>query len=335
MAAEGIADFNKILNDLKSKRFAPVYFLFGEEHYYIDELTNYIENNVLSEGERGFNQTVFYGKDSDINTIISNARRFPMMAPVQVIIVKEAQGFKSLDAFVPYLEKPVETTILVICYKKEKVDKRTVLYKVLSKQTMFDSKKLNADKLPGWIKQYLSASKFTISDRAATIIAESLGSDLAKIANELEKLIINKNDEKEITDTDVELKIGISKEFNIFELINAIASKNSGRAFYVAHHMSKSKEFSIIATLINLNNFFNKAYIVKQSNIRDGGELQRKFGFNYYQVKDYMAASSRYSVDELEKCIRLIHEYDLKSKGVNNISASPEDLLKEILVKIL
>ena len=335
MAAEGIADFNKILNDLKSKRFAPVYFLFGEEHYYIDELTNYIENNVLSEGERGFNQTVFYGKDSDINTIISNARRFPMMAPVQVIIVKEAQGFKSLDAFVPYLEKPVETTILVICYKKEKVDKRTVLYKVLSKQTMFDSKKLNADKLPGWIKQYLSASKFTISDRAATIIAESLGSDLAKIANELEKLIINKNDEKEITDTDVELKIGISKEFNIFELINAIASKNSGRAFYVAHHMSKSKEFSIIATLINLNNFFNKAYIVKQSNIRDGGELQRKFGFNYYQVKDYMAASSRYSVDELEKCIRLMHEYDLKSKGVNNISASPEDLLKEILVKIL
>ncbi len=335
MAAEGIADFNKILNDLKSKRFAPVYFLFGEEHYYIDELTNYIENNVLSEGERGFNQTVFYGKDSDINTIISNARRFPMMAPVQVIIVKEAQGFKSLDAFVPYLEKPVETTILVICYKKEKVDKRTVLYKVLSKQTMFDSKKLNADKLPGWIKQYLSASKFTISDRAATIIAESLGSDLAKIANELEKLIINKNDEREITDTDVELKIGISKEFNIFELINAIASKNSGRAFYVAHHMSKSKEFSIIATLINLNNFFNKAYIVKQSNIRDGGELQRKFGFNYYQVKDYMAASSRYSVDELEKCIRLMHEYDLKSKGVNNISASPEDLLKEILVKIL
>ncbi len=335
MAAEGIADFNKILNDIKSKRYAPVYFLFGEEHYYIDEISNYIENNLLTEGEKGFNQTVFYGKDSDINTIISNARRFPMMAPVQVIIVKEAQGFKSLDAFVPYLEKPVDSTVLVICYKKEKVDKRTVLYKALSKHTLFDSKKLYPDKLPGWIKQYLAVRKFTISDRASTIIAESLGSDLAKIANELEKLIINKNDEKEITDTDVELKIGISKEFNIFELINAIASKNSARAFYVAHHMSKSKEFSIIATLINLNNFFNKAYIVKQSNVKDKGELQKKFGFNYYQVNDYMAASSRYSVDELEKCIRLMHEYDLKSKGVNNISSSPEDLLKEILVKIL
>ena len=119
MAAEGIADFNKILNDIKSKRYAPVYFLFGEEHYYIDEISNYIENNLLTEGEKGFNQTVFYGKDSDINTIISNARRFPMMAPVQVIIVKEAQGFKSLDAFVPYLEKPVDSTVLVICYKKE------------------------------------------------------------------------------------------------------------------------------------------------------------------------------------------------------------------------
>ena len=335
MAAEGIADFNKILNDIKSKRFAPVYFLFGEEHYYIDEISNYIENNLLSEAEKGFNQTIFYGKDSDINTIISTARRFPMMAPVQVIIVKEAQGFKSLDALVPYLENPVSTTVLVICYKKEKVDKRTVLYKALSKHQLFDSKKLYADKLPAWIKQYLASQKFSISDRASTIIAESLGSDLAKIANELEKLIINKNDEKEITDTDVELKIGISKEFNIFELINAIASKNSARAFYVAHHMSKSKEFSIIATLINLNNFFNKAYIVKQSSIKDKGELQRKFGFNYYQVNDYMAAASRYSVDELEKCIRTMHEYDLKSKGVNNISASPEDLLKEILFKIL
>ncbi|MEI6508955.1 MAG: DNA polymerase III subunit delta [Bacteroidota bacterium] len=335
MAAEGITDFNKILNDLKAKKYALVYFLYGEEHFYIDEVSSYIEKNVLTDGEKGFNQTIFYGKDADAEVITSTARRFPMMAPLQVIIVKEAQGIKSMDGFISYLEKPVATTLLVICYKKEKIDRRTAFYKAFSKHVVFDSKKLYDNQLQPWIKQYLSARKFTISDRAAQLIADSLGSDLSKIANELEKLIINKNDEKEITDTDVELKIGISREFNIFELINAIAQKNSARAFHIAHHMSKSKEFSIIATLINMNNFFNKAYIVKQSNIKDRGELQKLFDFNYYQANDYLTTSSRYSADELEKCIRIMHEYDLKSKGVNNVSASPEDLLKEILVKIL
>ncbi len=335
MAAEGIADFSKILNDLKSKCYAPIYFLFGEEHYYIDEISSYIEKNVLNEADKSFNQIVFYGKDADAETVISNARRFPMMAPYQVIILKEAQGIKSLEGFIPYFEKPVDSTILVICYKKDKVDKRTSFYKALSKHVLFDSKKLYDNELPRWIKNYLTVRKFTISDRAVQLVADSLGRDLAKIANELEKLIINKNDEKEITDTDVELKIGISKEFNIFELINTIATKNSARAFHIAHHMSKSKEFSIIATLINMNNFFNKAYIVKSSNIKDKFELQKRFGFNQFQVQDYMAAAQRYSIDELEKCIRIMHEYDLKSKGVNNISATPDELLKEILIKIL
>lgn len=335
MAAEGITDFNKLLTELKSKKYHPVYFLYGEEHFYIDEICNYIEKNVLSDGEKGFNQMVFYGKDADVNSIISNARRFPMMAPYQLIILKEAQGIKNLEDFVSYFEKPVLSTILVICYKKEKIDKRTSFYKAVAKHRLFESKKLYDNELPPWIKKYLSERKFSISDRAAQLIADSLGSDLSKISNELEKLIINKNDEKEITDTDVELKIGISKEFNIFELMNAVAQKNSARAFHISHYMCRNKDFSIIASLINMNNFFTKAYIVKQSKIRDRGELQRKFGFNYYQANDYMAASSRYSADELEKCIRLVHEYDLKSKGVNNASASPDELLKELLFKIL
>jgi len=219
MAAEGISDFTKILSDLKNKRYAPVYLLYGEEHFYIDEISNYIEKNVLNEGERSFNQMVFYGKDADVDTIVSTARRFPMMAPYQVILIREAQGLRNPDLLVPYFEKPVSTTILVVCYKKEKVDKRTVFYKSAAKHIVYESKRLYDDKLPGWIKQYLAAKKFSITDRAAQLIADSLGSDLSKIANELEKIIINKNDEKEITDTDVELKIGISREFNIFELI--------------------------------------------------------------------------------------------------------------------
>jgi DNA polymerase-3 subunit delta len=333
MAAE--TDFNKLMTTLKSRQYAPVYYLFGEEHYFIDEVSNFIEANVLNDGEKGFNQQVLYGKETDVRTIVSNARRFPMMAPFQVILIKEAQSLKELDEFEAYFEKPVPTTILVICNKSAKLDKRTRFYKSLSKHVIFESKKMYDNQLPPFIESYLKSKGFKIGARAVNLIAESLGSDLGKIANELDKLIINKHDEKEITDTDVELKIGISKEFNIFELMNAVAMKNSARAFHIAHHMGKAKDFSIIATLINMNNFFNKAYIVKQSKIKDRNELQKKYGFNYYQSTDYLNAVTRYSSDDLEKCIRIMHEYDLKSKGVNNISASPEDLLKEVLVKIM
>jgi DNA polymerase III subunit delta len=331
----GATDFNQLMTSLKAKQYAPVYYLFGDEHYFIDEVSNYIEAHVLNEGEKGFNQMVLYGKDNDVRTIVSNARRFPMMAPYQVIIVKEAQTLKELDEFESYFEKPVPSTILVICNKSAKLDKRTKFYKALSKHVIFESKKLYDNQLPPFIEAYLKSKGFKISSRAVQLIADSLGSDLAKISNELDKLIINKHDEKEITDTDVELKIGISKEFNIFELIGAMAQKNSARAFHIAHHMGKAKDFSIIATLINMNNFFNKAYIVKQSKIKDRGELQKKYGFNYYQAGDYLNAVTKYSSDELEKCIRTMHEYDLKSKGVNNISATPDELLKEVLIKIL
>ncbi len=209
------ADFNKIMSDVKAKKFAPVYYLYGDEHYYIDELCNYIEQNALSDAEKGFNQTVLYGKDTDANAIASSARRFPMMSPFQVIIVKEAQTMKGLDDLESYLDNPVPTTVLVICNKSSKLDKRTRFYKAISKHIVFESKKLYDNQLAPWIEQYLKNEGYSISQRAASLIADSLGSDLAKIANELEKVIINKNDDKEITDTDVELKIGISREFNI------------------------------------------------------------------------------------------------------------------------
>lgn len=335
MAAENSSEFNKILSGLKARKYAPVYFLYGAEQYYIDELSNYAEQHILNEGEKGFNQMVFYGKDSDAGTIINNAKRFPMMADYQLIIVKEAQNLKGLEEFEAYLEKPVPTTIMVICYKKDKVDKRTRFYKALSKHIVFESKKLYDNELPAWIEQYLKQRGYSISQRSASLIADSLGSDLGKIANELDKLMINKDDDRQITDTDVELKIGISKEFNIFELMGAVATKNSGRAMHIAHHMGRNKDFSIIAAIINMNNFFSKAYMVKQSNIKDQGQLQRQFGLNFYQAKDYMNAASRYSADELERCIRIMHEYDLKSKGVNNASATQDELLKEILLRIL
>jgi DNA polymerase-3 subunit delta len=334
MSAEGIAEFTKILNDLKAKRFAPVYYLFGEEHFYIDALSDYIEQHVLDEAEKGFNQTIFYGKDADIQAVTSTLRRFPMMAPYQVVIIKEAQAMDKIDELATYFEKPVPSTILVICNKSSKLDKRTRLYKLLQQHIVFESKKLYPDKIPGWITGYLKEKNFTISPRAAQLIADAVGTDLSKLVNELNKLIIDKHDTREISDTDVEFKIGISKEFNIFELISAIANKNQSRAFYIAHHLGRSKSFSLIAAVINLSGFFSKAYIVKASKVTDRRELQSRYGLNYFQANDCLAAVKNYSSEQIEHYIRLMHEYDLKSKGVNSVNTGQDELLKEMLVKM-
>jgi DNA polymerase-3 subunit delta len=327
--------YESIISGIKSGKIAPVYYLFGEEDYYIDALCDYMENNILDEASRGFNQMVLYGKDVDVQTVVSNARRFPVMAPYQVIIIKEAQTLKGLDDFEPYFEKPVPSTILVICNKSSKLDKRTRFYKALTKHVIFESKKIYQNQVSAWVVGYLKNKGYTISPRAAELIAESIGNDLSKLVNELEKLIINKTDGKEITDTDVELKIGISREFNIFELINAIAAKNASRAFHIAHHLGRAKDFSIIAACNMLTTFFSKTYMVKSSNIKAPNEAQQKLGLNYYQAQDCTKAAKNYKLEEIERAIRLMHEYDLKAKGVNNLSAKDDQLLKELLVKLL
>jgi DNA polymerase-3 subunit delta len=323
------------MQSLKAGKYAPVYYLYGEEHFYIDQLVNYIEMHVLDEASKGFNQSVVYGRDAEVANVVSAARRFPMMAPYQVIIIKEAQTMKGLDDFVAYLEKPVPSTILVIANKSSKLDKRTKFFKALSKHVVFESGKLYQDKIAGWIISYLREKGFTISVRAATIIADSLGTDLSKVANELEKLIINKQGETEITDTDIELKIGISRDYNIFELINALAQKNTSRVFQIAYHLGKAKDFSIIAAVINFNTFFKNTYIAKQKNLSDAGKIQSQLGLNFLQARDLANSVKHFSLLEIERNIRLLKEYDLKSKGVNNISATQEQLFKELLIKML
>lgn len=330
-----IHSYDSILSGIKAGKIAPVYYLYGEEDYYIDALSDFMENSILDESAKGFNQMVLYGKDVDVATVVSHARRFPVMAPYQVILIKEAQTLKGLDDFEAYFEKPVPSTILIICNKSTKLDKRTRFYKALSKHVIFESKKIYQNQVGAWIVSYLKQKGYSISSRAADLIAEAVGNDLSKLVNELDKLIINKTDSKEITDTDVELKIGISREFNIFELINAIATKNTSRAFHIAHHLGKSKEFSIIAACNMLTTFFSKAYLVKNSNIKTPADAQQKFGLNYYQAQDCTQATKWYKLEEMERAIRLMHEYDLKAKGVNNLSAKDDQLLKELLVKLL
>lgn len=328
--------YNKILLDLKAKKIAPIYILHGEETYFIDAICNYIEDNVLTESEKGFNQTVFYAKDVEPNQVIEAAKRFPMMAEKQVIIVKEAQGFKKLDDFEKYLEKPVPSTVLVICVKGKKLDKRTKFYKDASKHITFESNKLNDKDLPLWIKNYINSKKFTLNDKSVQLIADNLGNDLSKIVNELEKLFINKiGGNNEIRDKDIENYIGISKEFNTFELLSAISAKNSHRAFKIGYQISKAKDFSIIPFIALLSNMFSKGYIIKKTNTTDRETITKAFGLNYYSAPDYINLIKNFSSNEIEKVINICSQYDLKSKGINSVSMSNQDMMKEILIKIL
>lgn len=327
-------DFQKIMQDLKSKRFAPIYILSGDEFYFIDELSDYIEKNALTDAEKGFNQMVVYAKDTEIKQVVESARRFPMMANYQVIILKEAQVYKNLDDFEQYFEKPVPSTILVISLKGKKLDKRTKLYKFASKHIIFESKKLYENQLPKWIMKYLSDKGFSINEKSAALIADSLGSDLSKISNELEKLLINKNKDKTITDADVEANIGISREFNSFELISAICARNTARSFYINQRLSKSKEFSIIPFLTQLCNLLSKSYILSKSKASEKKAIEMALGLNYFQAQDVSNAIKNYTSDKIERMLRLCAEYDLKSKGIGSATNSDSALMQELLVKI-
>jgi DNA polymerase-3 subunit delta len=336
VATELSNQYGKIMQDLKAKRFAPIYILHGEETFFVDAISSYIEQHALSESEKGFNQTIFYAKDVDPNQVIEAARRFPMMADKQVIIVKEAQGFKNLEGFEKYLVKPVPSTILVIAVKGKKIDKRTKFYKEAAKHVVFESAKLYEKDLMPWIKNYVVTEGYTIGDKSVQIIADSLGNDLSKISNELDKLFINKSGgDKNISDKDIETYIGISKDFNSFELLSAIADKNSQRAFKIGHQLAKAKDFSIIPFVAVLSGMFSKGYIIKKTNTTDKNTIMRAFGLNYFSADDYVNLVKKFSLSEIEKVISICSQYDLKSKGINSVAMTNQEMLKEILIKIL
>ena len=336
MATELSNQYGKIMQDLKAKRFAPIYILHGEETFFVDAISSYIEQNALNESEKGFNQTIFYAKDVDPNQVIEAARRFPMMAEKQVIIVKEAQGFKNLEGFEKYLVKPVPSTILVIAVKGKKIDKRTKFYKEAAKHIVFESAKLYEKDLMPWIKNYVVAEGYTIGDKSVQLIADSLGNDLSKISNELDKLFINKSGgDKTISDKDIETYIGISKDFNMFELLSAIAIKNSHRSFKIGHHLAKSKDFSIIPFVSLLSGMFSKGYLIKKTNTTDKNTISKAFGLGYYQTDDYVNLVKNFNMNEIEKVISICSQYDLKSKGINSVAMTNQEMLKEILIKIM
>ena len=329
--------FDQILSDLKNKIYYPVYFLAGEESYYIDAICDYIEEHVLSDMEKEFNQTVVYGRDTDILSIISMAKRYPMMANYQVVIVKEAQNIQKIEDLANYVENPLSSTLLVLNYKYKKVDKRKSFFKQVEKKgVLFESKKLYDNQIPTWINSYVQSKGYRISPKAVQMLAEFLGTDLSKIVNELNKLVLNISPDKEINDSLVERNIGISKDFNIFELQNAIGNRDILKANQIINYFAaNAKENPLPKTITILNSYFSKILIYHQLEDKSRNNAAAALSVNPFFVKDYQDAAKRYSVGKLVQIISLLREYDLRSKGVNNISTNEGELQKELLFKIL
>lgn len=328
---------DQILNDLKNKIYYPFYFLTGEESYYIDTISDYIEKNVLNDIEKEFNQTVIYGRDTDILSLISVAKRFPMMANHQVVIVKEAQYIDKIEELLPYIENPLVSTLLVLNYKYKKVDKRKSFFKAIGKKgVLFESKKIYDNQVGPWITKYIGQKGYTISPKASAMLAEYLGADLGKIVNEISKLIINLPEKAEITDVLVEQNIGISKDYNIFELQNAIGTKNVEKANRIVNYFAANpKENPLIKSISLLFSFFAKLLIYHQLKDKSRNNVASALSVNPFFVNDYQVAARSFSMRKLTDIVGYLREYDLKSKGVNNVSTTDGELLRELMFKIL
>ena len=332
--------YEQILSQLKKKQYQPVYFLHGTEPYYIDAIADYIEDHALSESEQAFNQTILYGKEVDHKTVVDAARRYPMMAPHQVVILKEAQEMRSLKDLQSYVEHPSETTILVICHKHKKFRLNTKLGKALkSKAVVFESKAPYDNQMPDWIASYLSRNKLKITPQAAALIAEYLGTQLSKVANELDKLAINLPSGTEITPKHIEENIGISKDYNVFELQKALGQRDVLKANRIVQYFASNPRKNPLPVVIgSLYNYFSKIYLLhflgqkSEREILDGMKLRSAFF-----LKEYRHAAKNFNRARTEHVIGLLKEFDLKSKGVefNNVGKPEGDLLKELVWRIL
>lgn len=332
-------DCTQILKDIKNKNFKPLYLLHGEEDYYIDLISNYIEKNALSEAEKGFNQTILYGKDLDVVTVINTAKRYPMMSNYQVVIVREAQDLKidkAADLFQAYCENPLKSTILVLCYKHGKFDKRKKVYKVIEKMgVVFESVPLYDNKIPAWIDEFVKSKNYHINPKASMLLADYLGNDLTKITNELDKLMLNIAQGQEIGTKQVQDNIGISKDYNVFELQTALQKRDVLKANQIINYFdANQKAHPMVLILGNLYSWFTK--ILKLHYVVDKSQLAKELGVHPFFVKDYEAAAKTYNLGKTFIAISLLREYDLKIKGVDVASGTTQgELMKEMVWKLI
>ena len=332
-----------VIKDIKANVLAPVYFLHGDESFYIDEISSVIEKDVLSEADKGFNQTIMYGKDVDMATVLNAARRFPMMAERQVVIVKEAQEIADLSKengqrqLLAYIKNPLPSTVLVFCHKHKKLDGRSALSKELKKHAVFiTTAKLYDNQVPGWIEQHVKSLGHTIEPKATIMLAESIGNDLERINGEVQKLLLNFTDRVNITPDLIQRYIGISKEYNVFELQKALSVGDIVKANRIVNYFAtNTKKHSPIALVGLLYSFFTKLMQLHHHKAYGDREIAQVLGISPFIARDYVPALRTFPVLKTLQNIAWLAEADRKTKGIESGSISPGDIMKELVYKLL
>jgi DNA polymerase III subunit delta len=327
----------KILSDLKKKQYKPVYWLEGEEEFFIDQVIHYAENEILTESEASFNLTILYGRDSLWPDLTNACRKYPMFSDMQVVILKEAQMMKDIEKLESYIEKPLSSTLLFVAYKGKKLDGRTKLSKLLKdKAVLLSTKKLYDKDLPEWTSELIKSKGYTITNKALFLLIDHIGNDLSRLNNEVNKLALNLQGRQSITDDDVETYVGISKDFNVFELQQAIAGKDLYKAIRIIQYFESNPKAAPIQLIFpSLYNYFSKVQMIYSVPSRDEKSVAAAIGVNAFFVRDYLQTAMKFSNHEVERVLLLLHQYNLKGIGINDVGSSDAMLLKEMTVKMI
>ena len=327
----------KIISDWKKNKFKPVYWLEGEEEFFIDQIVDYAEHHILTEAEAGFNRVVFYGKDASWVDVVTACRRYPMFSERQVVLLKEAQQMRDVEKLDMYIENPLSSTVFVVSYKEKKVDGRSKFAKLLKeKGEVYTTKKLYENQLPEWTSDLVKSKGHTISSKGLSLLVDHIGNDLSRMSNEIQKVLVNLHDRKNITEDDIERYVGISKEFNVFELQEAISARDMAKAIRIVQYFEANPKAGPIQLLLPvLHSFFSKVFTVFSSPDRSENGLKLLFNNNIYSARQGIAAAKNYGYDGTERIILLLHHYNLRSLGVNDPGTEDASLMKEMIVKMM
>lgn len=327
----------KVISEWKKQVFKPVYWLEGEEEYFIDKVLHYAEHSILNESEASFNLSVFYGRDANWADVINACRRYPMFAERQVVLLKEAQFMRDIDKLEPYVENPLPSTVLVVGYKDKKVDGRTRFAKVLKeKGVMITTKKMYDNQLPDWTQEMVASKGLTITPKAVALLVDHIGNDLSRIEKEIDKTTVNLGTRTSITEEDIENFVGISKEFNVFELQSALGARDLPKAIRIIQYFEANPKAAPIQLILpSLYGFFSKVFMIFGAGSQDEKTIAGSIGVHPFFIKDYMRAAKVYDYAGVEKVLLLLHQYNLKSIGIDNAGAGDGALMKEMVMKIM
>ena len=327
----------KIIAEWKRQNFKPVYWLEGDEEYFIDKAVDFAEHHILNENESSFNLSVFYGKDANWADVVNACRRYPMFAERQVVLLKEAQQMKDVEKLISYIENPLSSTVFVISYKEKKLDARKRFAKIVKeKGELISTKKMYDSKLPEWTQEMLQLKGLTITQKGLILLVEHIGNDLTRIVNEVDKLSVNLGTRTNITEEDIEKYIGVSKEYNVFELQIALAAKDLARSIQIIQYFEANPKAGPIQLILpSLYSFFSKVFMIFSAGTNDEKTIAASIGVNPFFMKDYILAARLYKYSGVEKILLLLHTYNLKSIGVGSINTGDASLMKEMVVKMM